>query len=432
MKTSLLGRPQTLILSVSRFVNLWPCTPNVHLHFLLETSYPLTSISNIFLQTRRVHPSVPELSMVLDGSFLDGSVANTQDSTPVSHSLSNVQRRSISPAHQGLSVLRPPEQGSVPGPPPIRRPLTPILSQPKIKLHPNPGQQTPQPNVNCKSLPSMRRSREGSSASSTSSSSSSSSTKNAASPNGSFHQQRQRSSQGFPSKPQPIYSGPPTSAHTSARKSSVMPSQTPIHHPSQHRLFHSTPAANPCSCCTNQPSHIPLYQNNTWQGTPAYPTMAHNPCGFHCTPESVPPGDHYLSPSRQSLGCRISPTKSPVCHPTVPVHYSPSPGPCVPTVNPNKGSVEQVPPCQAQCCQVQSSQVVCLDTPMGLLPADAYRMLMDQERQLKLLQLQVCIRAGRYISCGMHAHLVSKAGVVPIFDSLPNYYPPRWNRYLIA
>ncbi len=221
--------------------------------------------------------------MVLDGSFLDGSVvANTQDSTPLSHSLSNVQRRSISPAHKGLSVMRPTEHGGVPGPPPIRRPLTSILSHPKIKLHPNLGQQTQLPNVNRKSLPSMRRSREGSSASSTSSSSSSSSTKNAASHNGSFQQQRQHSSQGVPTKPQTIYSGPPITAHTSARKSSAMPSQTPIHHPSQHRLFHSTPSANPCSCCTNQPSHFPLYQNNTWEGPPAYPTAAHNPCGFHC------------------------------------------------------------------------------------------------------------------------------------------------------
>lgn len=383
MKTSLLGHLQTLILSVSRFVNLWPCTPDIPLY---SGWIPINRFKYSFfflLQTRRVHPSVPELSMVLDGSFLDASLVNTQDSTPVPHSLSNIQRRSISPAHQGLSVLRPPEQSSIPGPPPIRRPLTPILSQPKNKLHPNPGQQTPQPNASRKSLPSIRRSRDGSSASSVSSSSSSSSTKNASSPNGSFHQQRHRSSQGFPTKTQTIYSGPPTSGHSSTRKSSVMPSQTPIPHPSQHRLFHSTPAANPCSCCTNQPTHVPMYQNN-WQGPPVYPTVVHNPCGFHCGAESVPPGDHCLSPSRQSLGCRISPTKSPVCHPAVPVHHSPSPSPCVPTVNPNKGSVDQVPSCQAQCCQVQ-------DTPLCLLPADAYRMLMDQERQLKLLQLQVCI-----------------------------------------
>ncbi|XP_051977882.1 SCL-interrupting locus protein homolog [Xyrauchen texanus] len=355
-------------------------------------------------QTRRVHPSVPELSMVLDGSFLDGNMVNTQDSAPPNHSQSNVQWRNISPTHQGHSGLRLLDQGSIPGPPPIRRPLTPALSHPKNKLQANPGQQTTKMNVSRKSLPLMnRRSKDGSSASSVSSSSSSSSPKNAASPNGSFHQQRPRSLQSLPSKAQPaMYIGPPSSGHSSSRKSSVIPGQTPILHPSQHRLFHSTPAANPCSCCTSQTGHGPMYQNNTWQGTPVYPAPVHmainNSCGHHCTSESVPPGDHCQSPSQQSPGYHLSPTKSPVCHAAVPVHYSPSHGPCVPAVNSNKGSVDQVAPsCQAQCCQVQYSHPASLDTPvaypasgtMGLLPADAYRMLMDQERQLKLLQLQI-------------------------------------------
>ncbi|XP_065101003.1 SCL-interrupting locus protein homolog [Paramisgurnus dabryanus] len=348
-------------------------------------------------QTKRVHPSVPELSMVLEGSFLDGNAVNVQDSTHRRTSSSNVHRRSVSPAHQCHSGLRPPEQGSITGPPPIRRPLTPVLSQPRHKLQTNPGQQTPKTNTNRKSLPSVhRRSRDGSSASSVSSSSSSSSPKNGSSPNGSFQKQRPLTLQILPSKPQPaMYPGPPSSS-----KSSVMPGQTPILHLSQHRLFHSTPASNPCSCCTHQPapSHIPVYQNNTWQGMPAYPTAVHmagnNPSGLYCGTESVPHGESYLSPSRPSLGCHMSPTRSPVCHGNNPVHCSPSHGPCVPA-NTGKGSVEQVSPsCQAQCCQVQTTHTACLDTPaasgsVGLLPVDAYKMLMDQERQLKLLQMQI-------------------------------------------
>ncbi|TRY94391.1 hypothetical protein DNTS_027937 [Danionella cerebrum] len=310
-------------------------------------------------QTKRVHPSVPELSVLFDGSFLDGNVVDTPGS--VTHS--SVQHSNSSP----LNPLRASEHGYNLGPPPIRRPLTPIISQGKNKLHSNQELQTPQPPSTRKSLPSMR-SREGSS-----SSSSSSSTKNA-SPNGSFHNQRHRSSLGASTRRHLVCSAPPT-------KSQPIPNQTPIPHPSQQKIFHSTPAANPCNCCTNQPNHVPLYQSNGWQGTPGYP----NPCAFHCISDT----NHCHSPSRQSLGCCMSPTKSPICHSTVQAHNSPSAAPSVPLENPNKGLVEQASSGQAQCCQVQASHVPNSDTPMGVLPADAYRMLIDQERQLKLLQLQI-------------------------------------------
>lgn len=334
-----------------------------------------------------------------------------QDSTPFHHR-SSVQRRSISPAQLSQSGLRPPEQSSITGPPPIRRPLTPVLCQAKHKLQPNSGQQTPKNNTSRKSLPSSnRRLRDGSSASSVSSSSSSSSPKNVSSPNDSFHQHRPHL-QILPFKPQPAnYPGPPLSGHSSSRKSSVMPGQTPIHHTSQHRLFHSTPASNPCSCCTNQtaPSHIPMYTNNTWQGMPAYPTNVHMAANNPSALQGVPHGENYLSPSRPSFGCHMSPTRSPVCNGNIPVHCSPLHGHCVPAANPSRGSEQVATSCQAQCCQVQSSHAACSDTPasasVGILPADAYKMLKDQEHQLKLLQLQVDISHKLSNSSSFLAHI---------------------------
>ncbi|KAI5101143.1 SCL-interrupting locus protein-like, partial [Silurus meridionalis] len=308
-------------------------------------------------QMRQVQPSVPELSMVLDGSFLDGKVMESHEHT-LAHPPLRSSNSKTSPSHP---APRPPAQNVMSGPPPIRRPLTPVLSQPKL----NRTQSTIGHHSVCRnSGPSVsRRSSTGFTASS-SSLSSSSSPKPGSSPNDSLHEHTQRS-------------GHPTPPNQKSKKVSIGSEQTSLL-PSQHMVFHSTPAFKPaCSCCPAHHSHTAVYQGNTWQGSQSPP--------MHCPPEGSSHRECCLSPTRPALplGCRVSPAQSPVCHSAIPLHFSPSHVPHV--SNPCSGALDQTAPmCQAQCCQRQPGP-----TGDGLLPADAYRMLMEQDRQLKQLQAQI-------------------------------------------
>ncbi|KAI4872952.1 hypothetical protein NFI96_023634, partial [Prochilodus magdalenae] len=358
-------------------------------------------------QTRQVQPSVPELSMVVDGSFLDGKMVQSYNHTLSHPTHSNILQRSC-----GSSIQQPgPQlqaQSGMTGPPPIRRPLTPVLSHLKAcRPQPTTGPQTPKTLVGRKSVPfTSQRSSNGSSASS--SASSTSSPKTGFSPNSSFHQLKHRPSQDFVNKPHShptSPSVPPTSDHSSTRKNSVVPEETSMLHASQKRLFHSTPASNPainsCNCCSTHHCHTLVYQSGTWKGTPLHP--AHVPMThgnhIHCPTDNSPHANCCISPTRQSFGFHVSPTKSPVCHASVSQHCSPSHEPNVPNVTSSSGALEQraVPACQAQCCQPQSgctdhlssAAVTPLEGNTGLLSADAYTMLLEQDRQLKQLQAQI-------------------------------------------
>ncbi|KAL4634857.1 SCL-interrupting locus protein isoform X1 [Arapaima gigas] len=389
-------------------------------------------------QMMKIHPSVPELSLVLDGSFVDSRKVTSHEFSPSQGQPIPLalQQKGCGPSHQIPCDSRPP--GHIPslgGPASIRRPSVPLaLTAAATRGQPRPGQkcQQLQPGTGRKSaLPAGRRSTGGSSLSpassiSSSSSSSSSTPKSGSSLVTSTNHPRQpvilsaAPHRGLspitPHVPQSSQAMPTTSGQQGLQHSLSLQSLSPIH-PHYPTNFHSTPSTNhrpecigsACGCYSYQHNLAPIYDSGTWQGTVSSPLllpMASGSPGTACCPPSENGSCHdcYTSPSHQSFGCQPSPHRSPTCVTNSTVQRSPPHNVCAPAMAPSTSSglqVEQgVITCQAPCCQRLSTypashpghSVTPACGSTGILPADTYKInkiIADQDRQLKQIQAQL-------------------------------------------
>ncbi|KAJ7993255.1 hypothetical protein DPEC_G00270550 [Dallia pectoralis] len=322
-------------------------------------------------QARRVHPSVPELSLVMDASFVDGK-SSASPHPPHVALQPRCSGSSTNPLHTGAPRSQGQGTSTPSGPPPIRRPLT-LAMTPQS----NGSRGSPFSPVQPPLRPSSSRKSH-----SPASSSSSSSPKTGSSPNGSVHQARQFH-QGPPFHRGPLRGHRPHPSWHSPRHGFGPPeTPAPVHSHQQPptkllQNLHNTPASNlnhPCGCCSCQPHEhvLPPYSHNPLQ---VAPDVHYSPDQHCCSNFSSNPPTLHPSPSRQT-----HPHHSPLCPPG---------GPCSLTA---QGPCPESPAsaCQNQCCRAPSvPRLSPLDGPMGLLPPDAYRILVDQDRQLKLLQAQI-------------------------------------------
>ncbi|XP_028856717.1 SCL-interrupting locus protein homolog [Denticeps clupeoides] len=340
-----------------------------------------------------VQPTVPELSLLMDGSYVEYRNAGPCDATTHHSSLPSVLkfRAEGETSTQTNSGSKPPGQVAHSGPPPIRRPLIPGMSQVRAcKGHPSPGQQAPLPSLSRESGPSVRtKTKERSPASF------SSSPKTGLSPNGPY----QKSLTGT-SCLKPFTN----STHQPALTPNGFPGPTSTQAPSHIQMFHSTPCSNPSLntmgkssvCCAHQHGYVQSCPPSSWQNKSPSPGPMHetpgNTVGVFCASDGVPHRDCCLSPPRPQMGCGTPPHQGPTCNSNTPTHYSPTHGAC----SPHGRGLQQhsgAPICQAQCWQLRPGCSGLLGIPSegqtGILPADAYKMLVEQDRQLKLLQAQI-------------------------------------------
>ncbi|MGH0152837.1 UNVERIFIED_CONTAM: hypothetical protein FKN15_023590 [Acipenser sinensis] len=363
-------------------------------------------------QLRRIHPSVPELSIVFDGSFTDSNKAAQCPQgfgiRPSPASAPQQHMRSTGPIQELHPEARQPSIGSCSGSFPVRRFLAPANQPMKVCK----GRASPAPHqpVNWKGGPPLRKSSgsSASSASSSSSSSSSSTPQSGPSPNTSIHQpkghlpsasKRGISPAGRPGAPgtqrppspgnPPARRGLPHSAQTPTRTSNFHMPSLPPHGPNQH-------PASFCSCCQHR-GHVPCYPINSWQGVPNF---ASNSSPVYCPSDSLA-HDCSFPPFHQGMSCQSNGHCSPICQTNSPASQASHGGTGSSAHDnsvlpmPGAQNTQKTSPSKEQFCL---SHAACVPQPttqppaeIGLmvLPPDAFKILVEQDKQLKVLQAQI-------------------------------------------
>ncbi|XP_006635054.3 SCL-interrupting locus protein homolog [Lepisosteus oculatus] len=365
---------------------------------------PSPSPHPVSQQLHRIHPSVPELSLVLDGNFTDAKKVMPEASTaktPNSDLHHLVKGGALPPLQSVHPAAKLSSQGSNTSPAPVSRLVTPMILPSKgCKGRLSPAQN---PSVAWKDSPPTRKSSKSSasSLSSASSSSSASTPKSGPSPNTSVHQPKARSPVSTMKGPSPVgrvgQPGPQrppspscTLSYRGGTHSTNFPSQTPLR--SASFPFSGPNTASTCSC-HHPHGHITCCHSNAWQGmssaAPGSPGT--------CCPSDVSPRDCGISSFPQGNGCQSCGHCGLICVTSSPTDHL-SHGKCSPVRDasvPVLPSTQTASPCKGQCCLRQQSCVALLpsypaeDSAVGLLPADAYKILLEQDRQLKLLQAQI-------------------------------------------
>ncbi|RXM29218.1 STIL centriolar assembly protein [Acipenser ruthenus] len=355
-------------------------------------------------QLRQIHPSVPELSIVFDGSFTDSNKADqclqgfgirpSPASAPQQH------MRSAGPIQELYPEARQSSIGSCSGSFPVRRFLAPANQPMKVcKGRASPAQHQP---VNWKGGPPLRKSSgsSASSASSSSSSSSSSTPQSGPSPNTSIHQPKghlpSASKRGISPAGRPGAPGtqiPPSPGNPSARRGLPHSAQTPARTSNFHMPFSPPHGPNQhpasfCSCCQHR-GRVPYYPINSWQGVPNF---ASNGSPVYCPSDSLA-HDCSFPPFHQGMSCQCNGHCSPMCQTNSPASQASRDNSALPM--PGAQNTQKTSPSKVQFCL---SHAACVPQPspqppaeIGLmgLPHDAYKILVEQDKQLKVLQAQI-------------------------------------------